>query len=71
MTVNVEVVKNGDTFALNVTEGKKNAQIPLDGCKSAEEAEMIKQGLLAEIDKAQIAQGTPDENTGNKMDKVG
>lgn len=71
MTVDVNVVKNGDTYSLNVKEGQKEAQIPLEGCKSAEEAEMIRQGLLAEIDKAMIAKGTPDDQTGKKMDKVG
>lgn len=70
MAVDVNVVKNGDTYALKVQEGKKEAVIPLEGCKSAEEAEMIKQGLLAEIDKSMVAQGTTDDNTGKKMDKA-
>lgn len=71
MAVNVDVVKNGDVYSLSVKEGNKQAEIPLEGCKSAEEAEMIKQGLLAEIDKAQIANATKNEQTGNKLDKVG
>jgi hypothetical protein len=68
--INVDVVKKGDAYSLNVKEGKKQAEIPLEGCKSAEEAETIRQGLLAEIDKAQVAKATPDGNTGSKMDKV-
>ena len=68
--IKVDVVKNGDAYSLSVKEGKKQAEIPLEGCKSAEEAEIFKQGLLAEIDKAQVAKGIPNDKTGNKIDKV-
>lgn len=68
--INVDVVKKGDAYSLKVKEGKQEAEIPLEGCKSAEEAEMVKQGLLAEIDKAQVAQASKNEQTGNKIDKT-
>lgn len=68
--ISVDVVKKGDAYSLSIKEGKKQAEIPLEGCKSIEEAEIIKQGLLAEIDKAQVAQASKNEQTGNKIDKV-
>jgi len=71
--ISVNVVKNGNDYFLAVKEGKKEAKIPLEDCKSAEEAEMSKQGFLVElakIDKAQVAKGIPNDKIGNKIDKV-
>ncbi len=68
--VNVDVVKKGDAYALKVTKDKKTAEIPLKDVKTPEEAEMIKNALLEEIDKAAVQQGTKSQGVGAKMDKV-
>lgn len=68
--IKVDVVQKGSDYFLAVKEGKKQAEVPIPGCKSMEEAEGVKQGLLAEIDKAKVAQATKDEQTGNKLDKA-
>lgn len=68
--VKVDVIKKGNEFALKVTKDKKTAEVPLQGVKTAEEAESIKTALLAEIDKAAVQQGTKPEGVGAKMDKA-
>lgn len=70
MTVNVEVIKTGNEYGLQVTEGLKTAKIPLPGCESEKDAEVAKKALLAEIDAAQIQQATAPAGVGNKMDRV-
>ena len=52
--VKVDVVKKGNEYALKVTKDKKTAEVPLQGVKTAEEAESIKTALLAEINKAEV-----------------
>lgn len=68
--VNVVVNKAGDQYSLKVQQGNKQAEIPLEGCKSQEEAEIVKQALLTEINKAEVAKGTKEAGVGNKMDKA-
>lgn len=68
--VNVDVIKKGNEYALKVTKDKKTAEVPLEGVKTAQEAESIKAALLAEIDKAAVQQGTKPEGIGTKMDKA-
>lgn len=68
--VNVAVNKSGEQYSLKVQQGNKQAEIPLEGCKSKEEAEMVKQALLEEINKAEVAKATKGAEVGNKMDKV-
>ena len=68
--VKVDVVKKGNEYALKVTKDKKTAEVPLQGVKTAEEAESIKTALLAEINKAEVQQGTKSEGVGAKMDKA-
>lgn len=68
--VKVDVIKKGNEYALKVTKDKKTAEVPLQGVKTAEEAESIKVALLAEIDKAAVQQGTKPQGVGQKMDKA-
>lgn len=69
--IKVDVVQKGNDYFLAVQDGKKQAEVPIPGCKSMEEAKTVQAGLLEEIEKNQIAQGTPDEKTGKKMDAMG
>ena len=69
--IKVDVVQKGNDYFLAVQDGKKQAEVPIPGCKSMEEAREVERGLLAEIQKNQVAQGTKDEQTGNKLDNVG
>lgn len=66
--IKVDVVQKGSDYFLAVQDGKKQAEVPIPGCKSIEEAKEVQAGLLAEIEKNTVAQGTPDENTGKKLD---
>lgn len=66
--IKVNVVQKGNEYFLAVQDGKKQAEVPIPGCKSMEEAKEVERGLLEEIKKNQVAQGTPDENTGKKLD---
>lgn len=66
--IKVDVVQKGNDYFLKVQDGKKQAEVPIPGCKSMEEAKEVERGLLEEIKKNQVAQGTPDENTGKKLD---
>ncbi len=66
--IKVDVVQKGSDYFLKVQDGKKQAEVPIPGCKSMEEAKEVEAGLLEEIRKNQVAQGTPNEQTGNKLD---
>lgn len=68
--IKVDVVQKGNDYFLAVQNGKKQAEVPIPGCKSMEEANGVKQELLAEIDKEKAKQATKDEQTGNKLDQV-
>lgn len=70
MTTEVNVVKNGNDYALQITKDSQTAQVQLKGCKSEQEAEMIKQALLTEINKAEVQHGTKGPGVGEKLDKA-
>lgn len=70
MAVDVSVVQNGNQYGLQVKKGEQQVQIPLKDCKSPEEAETIRQALLAEVNKAEVQQGTKAEGVGGKIDKA-
>lgn len=70
MAPEVNVVQSGNQYSLQVKDGNKVANLPLEGCKSKEEAESIKTALLAEVDKAAVQQGTKAEGVGGKIDKA-
>lgn len=69
--IKVDVVQKGNDYFLAVQDGKKQAEVPIPGCKSMAEAKEVQAGLLEEIRKNEVAQGTPDEKTGKKMDAMG
>lgn len=66
--IKVDVVQKGNEYFLAVQDGTKQAKVPIPGCKSMEEAKEVQAGLLKEIEANTVAQGTPDENTGKKLD---
>lgn len=68
--IKVDVVQKDNEYFLAVQNGKKQAEVPIPGCKSMEEAKEVERQLLEEIKKNEVAQGTPDEKTGNNLDKV-
>lgn len=66
--IKVDVLQKGSDYFLKVQDGKKQAEVPIPGCKSMEEARGVQAELLKEIKKNEVAQGTKDEQTGNKLD---
>lgn len=71
MAVDVSVITTKDGgYALQVKKGDQKTDLPLEGCKSKEEAEMVKTALLTEINKAEIQKGTKPQGVGEKVDKA-
>jgi len=67
--VTVVTTKAGG-YALQVKKGDQQTELPLEGCKSKEEAETIKTALLTEINKAEVQKATKPQGVGAKVDKA-
>lgn len=62
--INVAINKDGGKCSVIVTQGTQKAEIP---CKDENEANMVKQALLAEIDKNAVQQGNLKPGEGEKL----
>lgn len=57
-------------YSLHVKKGTQEADIPIPECKTAEEANLLKEVLVKQIAAAEQQQAVKPEGVGEKLDKA-